>query len=157
MMHKLGTLSPLVYFVNHDDAQKPRGWITIAPYTGCPTPRGHTVEYADTLQAIDRLQKTLQEQELRLAEQELAADDKLYEAVSKRVVDRLEARMVNSATSAYEREFIRLYLQLRYEKRDRHRQRFLERSAYLWARENEVGSHRRDDEEVFHPDRINVS
>ncbi len=154
MMQKLGTLSPVVYFVNSANRQYPMGHILLAPYTGCPAPKGFRIEYADTLSGVDRLQKELQEQELRAAENELASDDQLYEKITRGVVDRLRQRMISSQTSDYEKEFIRFYLQVRYERRERHRQRFLERNSYLWAREMDLPKGRRDDEESVNLDRI---
>lgn len=154
MMQKFGTLSPVVYFVNHTDPTKPSGHITLAPYSDFPCPRGHSTEYADTLQLVDRLQKRLQEQELREREQEWRSDENLYRSITDSVRDRLYQRMCSAKTSEYEKEFIRLYLQVREDRREKHRQRFMERTMYLWARENDVPKGRRDDEESVNLDRI---
>ena len=66
-MHKLGTLTPVVYFVAHRVPTHAEGYVMLAPYTGCPTPPGYSREYADTLDAVDRLQKRLGDRRLDLA------------------------------------------------------------------------------------------
>lgn len=145
----LGTLEPIVYFENS------RGEIVLPPSTELATyfywhkrdQRGKTYREwgfewreAGTLEEVDRLQKKLQEQDRRKEEVLLEKDERRGEDLRKRVRDNLYARMVSSGTSEYEKEFIRLYLELREEKRARHRQRFLERTSYLWAREMDPGT-----------------
>lgn len=148
LMAKLGTLSPVIFFVNHRDPAHEPGYILLAPHSDFATPEGYSREYADTLSAVDRLQSRLQEQEARLWQQE--ADASLAVGAERReaIADSLRQRMCSSSTSAYEREFIRLYLQLREEKRQKHQQRFLERNAFLYAREFDLGDRKSDTEEV---------
>jgi hypothetical protein len=59
----------------------------------------------------------------------------LIRASKAKVRDRLYAKMISSSTTPYEREFIRLYLELREEKREKYRQKFLGDQAYFIARE----------------------
>ena len=148
-MRKPGTIEPVIYF------RYPDGHVTLAPYSDFPTPEGAIREGADTLKEVDRLQERLVEQERREWEQEVEQDAERFKSRMDEVRDRLYARMTASSTSEYEKEFIRLYLQLRNEKRKKYQELWLQRTAYLWARENDSGN-RRVDMEEFHPDRINV-
>ena len=144
IMRKLGTLDPVIYFDNA------RGEIVLPPttsdaryfYEGFRDATGKTYrdrgfEYreAETLAEIDALQRRLVERDRRDNERKLQYDEAARGEAWRRIGDSLRARMVSSSTSAYEREFIELYLRLREGKRTRHRQRWLERTSYLWARE----------------------
>lgn len=150
----LSSLEAVVYFVNHEDSAHPAGYVLLAPTSSHPTPEGYSRELARSLPEIDRLQAILVSQERREWERELAADERLMEGRRADVRDRLYARMTSSTTSPYEREFIQLYLQLREDKRARHRQRFLERTAYLTAREMDTPRGRQVYEERVNVDRI---
>jgi hypothetical protein len=145
-MHKLGTLTPCIYFVNHRDPRHPEGYIMLAPYTDCPTPEGYSRHEAGTLADIDTLQRRLLEQCQREWEQEMSLDEAQWRSRWDAITDRLHARLVSSSTSEYDKAFIREYIKLRVEKRDRHRQRFTERTAYIYAREMDLGSRRADEE-----------
>lgn len=151
----LGSLSEVVYFRNHRDPAHPPGFLMLAPYSEFRTPSGYTREVARTLGEIDALQRTLIEQERRACESEILHDEAILGRKYAEVTDRLRAKMVSSSTSPYERDFIELYLQLRDEKRDKHRQRFLERQMYLHARENDMPKNRRENEERVSLDRVN--
>jgi hypothetical protein len=154
-MHKPGCVTPIVYFVNHRDPAHPEGFVMLAPYTSHPTPEGYTREEAGTLAEVDKLQSRLQEQEIREARVDYEMDESRMSALRERVYDRLVATLKSSATSEYEREFIRLYLKLREEKRDKYRQRWLERTSYLYVRE--FDSHGRDPaKEEYNPDRMDI-
>ncbi len=149
IMRKLGTLDPVVYFENS------RGEIVLPPtsedaryfYEGVRDPSGKTYrdlgyEYreAETLAEVDALQRRLVELDQRTNAQNAQRDDEGRKESWRRIGDSLRARMVSSSTSPFEREFIRLYLELREEKRARHRQRWLERTSYLWAREMDAST-----------------
>jgi hypothetical protein len=133
----LGTLEPVIFFENSS------GEIMLPPTTedarwlyGSKYSReGWEWREAGTLPEVDRLQKRMVESERRRDEREAQADERSGAQRWQAVSDNLRQRMISSSTSAYEREFIQLYLQLREEKRDRHRQRFKERTYYLVARE----------------------
>ena len=152
---KLGTLTPLIYFVNHRDPAHPPGYILLAPYTDAPTPDGYSREGADTLAAVDRIQTILQNQEFEAARREADYNDLLTRDRFAEVRDRLVARMVSSSTSPYEREFIAAYLRLREEKREKHRRVFETRVAYLNALAYDTPKGRGMDEERVSLDRVN--
>jgi hypothetical protein len=155
----LGTLSPIVYFVNSTgddrDPCHPPGYVMLAPYSDFPTPHGYLREYAGTLPDARRLNDRLVQQSREEWEREAEVNHNLVAAKREEVRERLYQRMCSSATSEYDREFIRLYLQLREDKQAKYDQRWRERVAYLHAIENDLGD-RRADEEVFNHERINV-
>ena len=147
----LGTLEPIVYFENR------AGDIVLPPVTKEGEARwvyeyakdangrtfrdkGYDWREASTLAEVDRLQDRLVEAERRKAENELERDERLLAGKRTDVRSRLYQRLVSSSTSPYEREFIELYLQMREEKRKEIRQRWLERQAYLWAREMDANT-----------------
>lgn len=147
-MRKAGCVEPVIYFTNRRDPAHPPGYVMLAPYTSYATPEGYERNGAETLAEIDKLQKTLQEQEYLRLVGELADDESRLLSARSRVRDDLYTRMTSGATSEYEKEFIRGYLQLRDEKRARYHQRYLEYTLYLHAREMDTGK-RRVDEEVW--------
>ncbi len=125
-----------------------RGDISLPPSTNAAlaikdrmAKRGWELREAATLDAIDRLQKHMQEQERRASERNLEHEENLLAQQRKSVRDRLISRMVSSATSAYEREFIQHYLMLRDEKREEYRKRFMQDQCYFEAREYDKSSH----------------
>lgn len=128
----------------------------LAPYSDCPTPPGYSREYADSLSAVDRLQAALLEQERREWERERIGEELQMGARQREIVDRLRTRMCSSTTTPYERDFIEAYLQLREEKRDKHRQRFSERTAYLNVLARETPKGRRPNEERVDLDRMEI-
>ena len=156
MNGKLGTLDAIIYFVNHRNPAHHEGFVMLAPYSDCPTPEGYSREYADTLSAVDRLQATLLEQERREWEREAINDEMIMGARQREIVDRLRQRMCSSSTTPYERDFIAAYLQLREEKRDKYRQRFSERTAYLNVLAHETPRGRRPNEERVNLDRMEL-
>lgn len=146
---KLGSLSGPVYFENS------KGEIVLPPseadarhfYEGVRDATGQTYrdrgfEYrkCETLGEVDALQRRLVEQDRRANERHAQMDESRRAGAWQRIGDSLRARMVSSSTSAFEREFIELYLRLREEKRAKHRQRWLERTSYLWSREMDAGT-----------------
>ena len=155
----LGTLSPIVYFVNSSggdrDPAHPAGYIMLAPFSEFPTPHGYLREYAGTLPDARRLNDRLIEQSRAEWEREAEQNHALVDQRRAEVRDRIYARMTSSATSEYEREFLRLYLQVREEKAAKYDSLWMQRTAYLHALENDLGD-RRADEEVFNHERINV-
>lgn len=153
-MRTLGTLEPVIYFVNHTDPRRPEGYVVLAPFSSFQTPEGHSREEAHTLAEVDVLQKRLIEQEQRTIESEYFYNEALVATQRQEIRDRLYARMVSSSTSEYEKEFIQLYLQLREDRRAKYRQTFLERTMYLRAREMDTPKDRRADEERVNTDRI---
>lgn len=149
-MRKPGCIEAVVYF------RYPNGHVTLAPYSDFPTPAGAIREGAETLAQVDRLQERLVMQERMEWEKEAEQDSNRFKDRIDSVRDRLYARMTSGSTSEYEKEFLKLYLQLRNDKRHRHQQRWLERTAYLHAREFDIGKGRQADKENFNVDRIEV-
>lgn len=153
-MRAAGTLSPVIFYCNHGQvagskSEQDIGYISLAPYSDHPTPPGHSRHEAGTLTQVDELQKRLQEQEHRRLEKELQFDHEHMEEGRKRIAENLRAKMVSSSTSAYEREFIELWLKLRDEKRrERHKQRLTEYQMFITAREMDLHG-RGGGEEVY--------
>lgn len=155
MQHKLGTLEPVIFFRNHRDPAHPPGYLMLAPYSDFPTPSGYTREAAGTLADVDRLQRTLIEQERRDAEADALHDEAVLGRRYAEMTDKLRAKMVSSSTSAYDHDFIEAYLKVREERRERHRQRFMERTMFLHAREMDTPKDRAVDDETVKLDRVN--
>jgi hypothetical protein len=151
-MRKLGSLEPVIYFKNYRDPAHPPGYLMLAPYSDFPTPSGYSREHADNLPDIDKLQRVLCEQERRAAEEEFLHDEAVLGRRYAEMTDKLRQRMVSNSTSAYDRDFIAAYLQLREGKRQKHQQRFMERTMFLWAREMDLHSRPADSERVDHVD-----
>jgi hypothetical protein len=148
-MRKPGTVAPLVYF------RYPNGHLTLAPFTDCPTPDGAIREEVDTLISIDKVVDILRRQEADAAQREMRYDMALTKQREQEIRDRIYQRISSSATTEYEREFLRLYVQLRDErKRELYRQRFMEAQWYLHARENDLGD-READKEMVNLDKVN--
>lgn len=161
-MRAPGKIEPVVYFVcgdpNVTNPRRPRGFILIAPYTDCPVPDGYSREFAETLAEVDRLETILVRQLREDFEREAQLEESLFSQQRQQIVDDLRARMTSADCDEWEKEFIRLYLQLKDErKRENYRQRYFERTAYLWARHNDTPKNRGVDEEKANVDRISVS
>jgi hypothetical protein len=161
-MRKPGCIEPVWFFVNAQDPAHPPGYILLVPYTGggdrceCPTPAGYRLEYADTLPAVDILERKLQQQERDGAIAEGVRESQTFAGIQSQIRDRIYEHIKSSATDEYNREFLRLWLQLSDErKRKKYSQLFLERESYLWARHNDIGNRSASSEE-FNPDRIDV-
>ena len=156
-MRKPGCVEPVIYWVNGADPNHPIGYIMLAPYTGCPPLPGYREEYADTLSDIDKLERKLQEQDRQEHFKEYLKDQTLLAKKDAEIRDKLRQKMLRSDCTPYERDFIELYLQLRDDKKkEKYRQLFLEHTSYLWARHNDVGN-RKADEESFNPERHEVN
>jgi hypothetical protein len=153
--HKFGTLEPVIYFRNVNSPTRPRDWLLIAPYTDCPTPDGYERDGADSLPAVDRLQKVLEEQELAERSADILHDERVFGPLRDRIRDNLYAKLISSNTSPLEKDFIRAYLALRIDKRDRHHAKYLEYNTYLNAREMDTPRDRPVDSERVNLDRVN--
>jgi glucan phosphorylase len=142
-MRKPGCVAAVIYF------RYPNGHLVLAPFSDCPTPDGAIKEEADTLTQIDKLVDQLRKQEYETSQREMHYDQSLMASKDKEIRDRIYQRISSSATTEYEKEFLRLYMQLRDErKREMYRQRFMEAQWYLAARENNLGDRAADKEEV---------
>jgi hypothetical protein len=128
----------------------------LAPYSDCPAPVGYRKESVDTLPDIRRLQMVLVNQELRNLQTEARHNEFLTKPIWKKVTNNLRTRMASSDCSAYERDFIDAWLQLRdKEKSEQYAKRYEEYTGYLWALEHDIPKDRAADEESVNLDRIN--
>lgn len=138
----MGTLSPVIYFENVD------GHILMPPQEkgqGEELPRrlfeqlykkkGYDWKEAGTLDAVDRLQSRLIEQEQRVLTRQGFVMDQAREQARKQTTSRFLQTLASSSTSEYEKEFIRLWMDMSEDKRKIYTQRFTERNMYLEARE----------------------
>lgn len=152
----LGTLDSPIYFVmvRSDNPQFPKGYVMLAPQE-----IGHGPELArmmfekkykhmgfeyrddcDTLQKVRDLQQKIVDQELALQRKQAETDQNMRDRVHRETASSLRQRMASSSTSAYEREFIHLWLEMQDARRDKYTQRWLERQTYLWALEQDAGT-----------------
>lgn len=155
-MHKPGTIPPVIYFVNHTNSRHPVGYLELATYSAEPTPDGFSREEAGTLREAYALQTRLQEQAYQERRAEYEMDQARWAERKQRVRDSLMRTLASSSTSEYEKEFIRLYLQLRDgEKRKKYESLWLQRTSFLWALE--MDSHGRDPaSEEFDPMKMEI-
>lgn len=126
----------------------------LAGYSAMPTPRGWARHEACTLRECYDLQTRLQQQEMIDWQRESTRDVRKLEARFAATHDRLVARMQSSATTQYERDFIREYLKLQADKLEKHERAFACGTAYLRVLEHDGAPGRRDDEESVNLDRI---
>lgn len=152
---KIGTLEPVIYFVNETDPRRPRGHIVLAPYSSFPCPSTHRAEAAETISEVNKLQSRLIEQTRAELIDEKLSEESATARARERVVDSLRERMISSSTSAFERDFITHYLWLRDEKKREKWRGILEGTQmYLHALEMDQDPARGADEERVNLDRI---
>lgn len=144
--YSLGQLNPIVYFENK------LGVIALPPSTEYAQAikdrmrdRGFELRYAGTLADVDKLQKRMQDQEYRQRQREVENDQRLASHVRASIASRLYQRMISSGTPDYEKEFIRIYLRTREDKRAQHAKRFEQDQMYFEAREFDSTSHHMQD------------
>jgi hypothetical protein len=113
------------------------GTVLLPPSDDIPCPADCIDREANTLDEVDKLQKRLQQATYERCQRELQRDEEAFAESRERVRSSLTAKIASSATTEYEREFLRAYIQLREEKRDKYRQRFACDVAYLEMREND--------------------
>jgi hypothetical protein len=99
---------------------------------------------ASTLPEIDRLQKRLADQELFEAQKKINVNELMRERVFKATGEALRSQMVSSGTSQWEKDFIREYLRLRGEKRDKYRDALSHHNYFIQAREMDSKSNMAD-------------
>jgi hypothetical protein len=152
----LGSLSQVIYFKNYRDPNRPPGYLLLAPYTQCPAPAGYSREAARTLLEIDRLERTLVEQEVSLAVSEHLRDEAAFATRERAIRDRLYATMTSGSSSQYEKDYAREWLALRDEKkRKKYAEIFEHRAMHLHARHNDMAKNRDEGEEKVSLDRVN--
>lgn len=152
----LGSLSEVIYFRNHRDPNRPEGYLLLAPYSDCRPPSGYSREVARTLNEIDRLERTLVEQEVAIALSEHLRDETVFAERERRIKDRLHAIMSSSSASQYEKDYAREWLNLRDEKKRRkYAEIFEHRAMHLYSRHNDTPRNRAENEEKVNLDRVN--
>lgn len=148
---KPGCIEPVEYFVRGSD-----GHLILAAYSGQPAPDGYVADYADTLRAVERLERELQEQDHRANEMEYAAHMEKWAAGREAIRDRLLTALTSSSRTEYEKDFIRAWIALRDdEKKTKYENAWLQRTMYLHALHFDTPKDRRVDEEAVNLDRIN--
>lgn len=155
--YAMGTLSPVVYFENS------RGVIALPPSTeyarACKDQmraRGFELREAASLPEIDALQKRMVQQEYQQQQRRLEVEESLGGRIRSSIRDRLYARMTSSGCSDYEKEFIRVYLQVREDRRHKHQQRFAADQMFFEAREFSENSKYLQDVAARTPERKDV-
>ncbi len=112
------------------------GRIYLPPDDETPCPKHCIEREANTLPEVDALQKRLQQETYEKCQRELMRDEDAFAAARQQTYDSLYTRMLSSATSEYEKEFLKYYLQVhRDEKRAEYQRRFLCDRAYFEQRE----------------------
>jgi hypothetical protein len=138
-----GSLRPVIYF------EAPNGYIILAPVE-----IGHGTEVAKRMYEerykaqgwrwcesgtswsdVTKLQKRLQEQELKEAQARGANMMAAYDISRRKTASDLRQRMASSDCSPWERDFIAAYLDLSEEKRKKYEGVWDQHHAYLWALE----------------------
>lgn len=151
----LGSLSEVVYFKNSRDPNRPTGYLLLAPYSDCRPPDGYSREVARTLNEIDRLEKTLVEQEVAQAISEHIREESILAERDRAIRDRLYSRLISNSSSQYEKDYIRLWLDLRDEKKRRkYAEIFEHRAMHLYARHHDMPKDRGENEERVNLDRV---
>lgn len=120
--------------------------VLLPPTDSTPCPTDCLEREANSLDEVDKLQRRLQDATYRRCQQELMRDEVALLESRERVRSSIADRIASSATSQYERDFLREYIKLREEKRDKYRARFACDVAYLEMREND---HPRNAEELL--------
>lgn len=101
-----------------------------------PRYRDYEHKQCTTLREIDALTDRLAAQLKQEHEREGVVEERVLEEKNRLFRDRMATRLASSATTEFEKEFIRLYMQLRDEnKREKYRQRFVEYQAFFMQRE----------------------
>lgn len=138
----LGTLRPVIYFENS------AGHLVLPPeeigqgpalarriYEERYSPHGYEWREASTLEAVDQLQQRLVRQEQGILDFQAETMTEHREKVCREVASSLRQRMTSADCSAYEREFISTWLEIREDKRKRFTAVWNQRQMYLWSRE----------------------
>ena len=138
-----GRVNPVIYF------ESSSGYVILAPqevgHDLSLARRIHQERFrdwewreAETWSEVTALQTRLQKQELETARQRRDVSMAAYDAARKKTAENLRMRMQSSDCDEYEREFIRCWLELAPEKREKYEQRFAERQSYIWAVEQDA-------------------
>lgn len=126
--------------------ERPDGTVLLPPSDDIPCPADCLDREANTLTEVDALQKRLQAATYARCQRERMRDEVAFAESRQRVIDNIHSRIASAATTQYEKDFLREYIKLREEKREKYRQRFACDTAYLELREND---HPRNAEELL--------
>ncbi len=136
-----GTLSPLIYFENKN------GRLILPPeetgntglakrlYEEKFKHEGYEWREAGSLQEVDRFQKRYTDQLNRERAPGMERMVGAYEAAKKITRDRIYARMISSGTSAWERDFLEIFLRKREGTESKFYNAFSQYTGYIHARE----------------------
>lgn len=167
--HKLGTLSPTIWWENAKEVIHIHGCpinkhILIPPteigdggrlarmlFEDNRIPgrlsykdRGYQWNEARTLREVQTLQNRWEEQEMRVLRHMGHYDHEVRKKVHSEVAGRLRQTMSSSSTSQFERDFIRLWLDLRNDKQDQYTKKWEDKIMYSQALEFDAGHHLED-------------
>jgi hypothetical protein len=117
--------------------ERPNGDLLLPPDDSTPCPADCIDREANTLAEVDALQRRLQAATYARCQSELIHDEAAFAESRQRVIDNIHSRIASSATTQYEKDFLREYIKLREEKREKYRARFACDAAYLELREND--------------------
>jgi hypothetical protein len=150
-MRAPGQIEPVVFFKDRD------GKLMLAAYTAQPTPDGWMREEASTLPAARDLERRLQAQDRAEMEREGIRDHEATAARRKAIRDRMYALINSSATTEYDKEFLRYYIQLTDDKAAAvFEQRYLERATYLHSLHYDTPKNKPVDKECVSLDRLEI-
>lgn len=113
-----------------------------------PRWQGWELREANSLSEVDRLQKRLQQAEYDRLQQEGERDLRVWQSRIDSVRSNLSQRAASSATSEYERDFIREWIKLRDEKRrEDYKKRYeVDMAAYSFFEQREFDKPRNAEE-----------
>jgi hypothetical protein len=138
-----GSLRPVIYFENKDHyvilPPEEIGVVGIARsvYERKYKHEGWEWREAGTLGEVDALQKRLVDQEVRRDTAMADRNSEMRERLFRQSGAVLRQRMVSSDTTPWERDFIKAYLALRENRRDKYRDALMHHNYYIWAREQD--------------------
>lgn len=157
--YKLGSLSPVIWWENRKETVRVHGCpierhILIPPteigdngalarqlYEARPHGRpsykdqGYVWNEAGTLKEVQTLQARWEDQEMKVLRHMGHYDHEVRKKVHAEVAGRLRQRMASSACSPFERDFIKLWLELRQSKQDEYTKKWEDRIFYNQALE----------------------
>lgn len=97
--------------------------------------QGYSWEEAGTLKEVQKLQQRWEDQEMKVLRHMGHRDHEVRQRVHGEVASRMRTRMASSATTPYERDFIRLWLDLRQDKQDEYTKKWEDKIFYNQALE----------------------
>lgn len=134
----VGTFSPVIYF------ESPTGEISL-PGTDEENQRGQNGwirKEANTLKAVDELQRRMEDNDRRDLREKLNRDEFMFQEKRKKTRESLLRTLTKRTTSPYEKEFLREYLNLSDERKRKFYGRDKNINSFFLAREyDDAGQH----------------